>query len=78
MCSIFFLKFKSEVAGVLWNFKKRVENQSGCKIQTITIDNGKEYTSAKFNKFYEEAGIEHQLITPYTHKMALVRGEIVA
>jgi hypothetical protein len=38
--------FKSEVAGVFWKFKKMVENQNGCKIQSIRSDNGKEYTSA--------------------------------
>jgi transposase InsO family protein len=62
----FFLNFKSKVAGVFWKFKKMVENQSGCKIQSIRSDNGKEYTSTEFNMFCEEAGIEHQLTAPYT------------
>lgn len=66
MCWIYFLKFKSEVAGVFWKFKKMIENQSGCKIQMLRSDNGKEYTSAKFDLFCEEAGIEHQLTVPYT------------
>ncbi|CAI9776083.1 unnamed protein product [Fraxinus pennsylvanica] len=56
----------SEVAGVFWKFKKIVENKSCCKIQVLRSDNGKEYTSAKFNLFCEEAGIEHQLTAPYT------------
>ena len=43
-----------------------VENQSGYKIQSIRSYNRKEYTSATFNMFYEEAGIEHQLTAPYT------------
>jgi len=66
MCWIFFLKFKSEVVGVFWKFKKMVENQSRCKIQSIRSDNGKEYISIEFNLFCEEAGIEHQLTAPYT------------
>ncbi|KAH9782217.1 hypothetical protein KPL71_008805 [Citrus sinensis] len=66
MCWIFFLKHKSEVAQVFWNFKARVENESGCRIQTLRSDNGKEYASGAFNRFCEEAGIQHQLTTPYT------------
>ena len=59
MCWIFFLKFKSEVAGVFWKFKKMVENQSGCKIQALRSDNGKEYTSGEFNLFCQETSIKH-------------------
>ncbi|KAK9165806.1 hypothetical protein Scep_000997 [Stephania cephalantha] len=65
MCWIFFLKHKSEVARAVLNFKARVENESGC-IQTLRSDNGKEYTSEFFNQLCEEAGIHHQLTTPYT------------
>ena len=60
------MKFMLEVVGIFWKFKKMVENQSGCKIQNIRSDNGKEYTSATFNLFCEEAGIVHQLTAPYT------------
>ncbi|CAJ2666383.1 unnamed protein product [Trifolium pratense] len=66
MCWIFFLKFKHEVAGVFVKFKNMVATQSGCKIQFLRSDNGKEYTSTQFNLFCEEAGIVHQLTTPYT------------
>jgi len=66
MCWIYFLKFKHEVAGVFLKFKKMVETQSGSKIQFLRSDNGKEYTSAQFNLFCEEAGIELQLTAPYT------------
>ena len=44
----FFLKFKFEVANVFWKYKTRVENQSGCKIETLRPDNEKEYTSGRF------------------------------
>ena len=66
MCWIFLLKQKSEVAGVFREFKARVENESACLIQTIRLDNGKEYTLETFNRFCEEAMIEHQLTAPYT------------
>ncbi|KAL4379963.1 hypothetical protein GQ457_02G041430 [Hibiscus cannabinus] len=66
MCWIFFLKFKSEIAGAFWKFKRMVENQSGNHIQILWSDNGKEYTSDNFNAFCEEAGIEHQLTAPYS------------
>jgi len=66
MCWIYFMKFKSEVAGIFWRFKKNVENQSNCRIQAIRSDNGREYTSTEFNLYCEEAGIEHQLTAPYT------------
>jgi hypothetical protein len=66
MCWIFFLKHKSEMAQVFWNFKARVENESGYKIQILRSDNGKEYTSNSFNSFCEEADIQHQLTAPYT------------
>ena len=35
-------------------------------MQKIRSNNGKEYTNEIFDKFYVEAGIEHQLTTPYT------------
>ena len=45
MSWIYFLRFKSEVAGIFWRFKAWIENQSGCKIKAIRSDNGTEYTS---------------------------------
>ncbi|KAL4312146.1 hypothetical protein GQ457_01G025590 [Hibiscus cannabinus] len=66
ICWIFFLKFKSEIAGAFWKFKRMVENQSGNHIQLLRFDNGKEYTSDNFNAFCKEAGIEHQLTAPYS------------
>lgn len=66
MCWIYFLRFKSEVAGVFWQFKQWIETQSGHKIQALRSENGKEYTSNQFNCFCEETRIGHQLIAPYT------------
>ena len=65
-CWIYFFKSKSEVANIFWKYKALVENQSNCRLQTIRSDNGTEYRNNKFDKFCEEAGIEHQLTAPYT------------
>jgi transposase InsO family protein len=35
-------------------------------IQTIRSDNGKKYTSGRFQQFYDESSIEHQLTELYT------------
>ena len=66
MCWVYFLKFKTEVASVFLKFKNWIENQSGHGIRVIKSDNGTEYTSNKFAKFFHDAGIEHQYTTPYT------------
>ena len=57
---------KVRSCGCILEIKARVENEGACLIQTVRSDNGKEYTSETFNRFCEEAGIEHQLTTPYT------------
>ena len=49
MCWIFFLEFKSKVAGVFWKFKKLVENQSGKQIQILRSNHGKKNTSENIN-----------------------------
>ena len=66
MCWIFFLKYKSEVTQFFQKFKFKVENESGCRIQTPRSDNGKEYISESFNQFYDEVDIQHQFTTSYT------------
>lgn len=57
-----------------------MENQSGCKIQVVRSDNGKEYTSAEFNMFCEEDGIEHQftaLYTPHQNRVSERRNKYI-
>ena len=58
--------FVAFIANVFWKYKAWVENQRSCRMQKIRSDNGKEYTNEIFDKFCEEAGIEHQLTTPYS------------
>ena len=66
MCWFYFMKFKVEIANIFGKFKTWIETQSNCKIQVIISDNETEYTSETFNRFYEDAGIEHQLTTSYS------------
>lgn len=66
MCWIYFMKVKSEVADIFMKFKAWVETQRGSKTQVIRSDNRTEYTCEKFKTFFEDAGIEHQLTSPYT------------
>jgi transposase InsO family protein len=65
-CWIYFLKLEYEVADIFLKYKALVEAQSNCRLRTIRLDTRKEYINDKFDKFCEEARIEHQLITPYT------------
>ena len=51
---------------MFFKFKQWIENQSGCKIQVLRSDNGKEYTSSEFNKFCEDSGIEHHITASYS------------
>ncbi|XP_022764242.1 uncharacterized protein LOC111309453 [Durio zibethinus] len=62
---IYFMKQKYEVALVFWKFKAWIENQNGCKIKIIKVDNDTKYTSDKFNEFCEVVRIEHQLTVTY-------------
>ncbi|KAL4379405.1 hypothetical protein GQ457_02G040510 [Hibiscus cannabinus] len=62
----YFMKEKSEVFKVFKKFKALAEVQSGCKLQKLRSDRGKEYTSTEFDFFCEDEGIEHQLTVGYT------------
>jgi len=66
MTWIYFLSEKAQVFDVFKKFVNLVETQSGCKIKTLRSDNGKEYTSKQFDKFWEDFGIQHQLSNVYT------------
>ena len=66
MCWVWFLKQKSEVSDVFKRFKMLVENECECRIKVLRSDNGTEYTCDKFDKFCEQAGIQHQLTVTYS------------
>ncbi|KAL4362450.1 hypothetical protein GQ457_04G012430 [Hibiscus cannabinus] len=66
MTWVYFMIEKSEVFKVFKKFKALAEVQSGCKLQKLRSDRGKEYTSTEFDLFCEDEGIEHQLTVGYT------------
>ncbi|MCO5593285.1 hypothetical protein L7F22_047293 [Adiantum nelumboides] len=43
-----------------------VEDETGCKVQTLRTDRGGEYMSGTFKDFWEKKGIKHQRSMPYT------------
>lgn len=63
---VYFLKSKSETIDKFIEFKALVENQMNRKIKVFRTDNGTEYLSNEFVKFFKLSGIHHQLTAPYT------------
>lgn len=63
---IFHIERKSEVFTQLKKFKFHVEKQIGCKLKKLRTDGVGEYTSREFVRFFNEKGIEHEVIASYT------------
>jgi len=61
-----FLKEKTEVFDMFKQFKNLVEKENGYFIKDIRTNRGGEFTSVKFNKFYEDHVIWHSLTAPYS------------
>lgn len=62
----YFIKAKSEVFDKFVEFKSLVENQADCKIKVVRSDNGGEYVSERFDRFFKKHGIQHQTSAAYT------------
>lgn len=62
----FFLKAKSDVLQTFSEFRVFIETQTGGKIKTFRTDNGGEYISNNFNRFFRKHGIHHELSNPHT------------
>ena len=62
----FFLTSKEKVYETFVEFKAYVEKQTGCKIKSFRTDNGTEYVTDRFDKFFKTNGIQHQRNTPYS------------
>ncbi|MCO5609060.1 hypothetical protein L7F22_063281 [Adiantum nelumboides] len=65
-CSVYPLKAKSDVFAVFQHYVSMVENETGCKVQTLRTDRGGEYMSGAFKDFLGKKSIKHQCTMPYT------------
>jgi hypothetical protein len=60
------LRLKSEAFTAFVEYKAKVETQSNRKIKIIGSDNGTEFVNQRFKELTSNAGIIHQLSSPYT------------
>ena len=60
------LKEKSEAFSKFKVFKKRVEQETKAKIQTLRTDRGGEFVSNEFHEYCEESGIRRHLTASYS------------
>ncbi|MCO5589095.1 hypothetical protein L7F22_043061 [Adiantum nelumboides] len=65
-CWVYPLKAKSDVFAIFQHYVSMVENETGCKVQTLCTDRGGEYMSSAFKDFLGKKGIKHQCTMPYT------------
>ncbi|MCO5552239.1 hypothetical protein L7F22_005751 [Adiantum nelumboides] len=65
-CWVYPLKEKSDVFAIFQHYVSMVENEIGCKVQTLRTDRGGEYMSGAFKDFLGKKGIKHQCTMPYT------------
>jgi hypothetical protein len=65
-CSVYFLRFKSEVLEKFKEFEAMTRNECGYGIKALRSDNGGEYISDEFQNYLKSKGIRHELTTPYS------------
>jgi hypothetical protein len=56
-----FLKLKDQTFEAFKNFKITIENGTRRKIKALKFDNGKKYTSKKFNEFYNNDEMKKEM-----------------
>ncbi|WVZ84907.1 hypothetical protein U9M48_031877 [Paspalum notatum var. saurae] len=63
---VFFMEFKDEAFGFVWDLVLRLRNESHKAMRAIHSDNGGEFRNSRFKNFYHDLGLEHQFSSPYT------------
>lgn len=66
LCTVYFLKSKSETFTYFKQYKELVENQQSKKIKILRSDNGGEFCSTEMTDFLRKCGIIHQKTNIYT------------
>lgn len=61
-----FLKLKDQTFEAFKNFKITIENGTRRKIKALKFDNGKKYTSKKFNEFYNNDEMKKEINWVYS------------
>ena len=65
MTTIYLLKSKSEVFDKIVEFTRAAERFTGCKLKTLSTDNGSEYLNDRVSSFLRENGIRHEKSVAY-------------
>jgi hypothetical protein len=65
MCWVYFLKEKSQAFETFKKFHVWIQNETQYRIGSLRTDNGREYTSNKFESYLCQHGIKHQTTVPY-------------
>ena len=74
MTTVNFLKKKYEAFECLKIYNELVENENDSKIKCIRSDNGGEFTSKLFRKYYDKNGIEGNFLQhEHLNKMELLK-----
>jgi len=65
-CYVYLLHTKNEALDYFKIYKPEVENQLERKIKRLRSNRGGEYFPLIFDEFYEEHGIIHEMMRPYS------------
>ncbi|WVZ76248.1 hypothetical protein U9M48_024236 [Paspalum notatum var. saurae] len=63
---VFFMEFKDEAFGFVWDLVLRLRNENHKARRAIRSDNGGEFKNSQFENFCRDLGREHQFSSPYT------------
>ncbi|WRX31617.1 Integrase [Theobroma cacao] len=63
---LYFLAHKNDALQAFLSYYKKVENEKGLAIVSITSDHGREFENDEFEKFCNEKGLDHNFSAPRT------------